>query len=106
MLSVVLTTRISLAIEYANDYYDHLYIYFYCQLRGDNSACSELKKEYEQFQYPHLTSIIILMIGLTTCVNLIFAIKAQDVKDFCSRITKGVEGTLFKTKSTSTNDVV
>ena len=99
-----MSTRISLAIEYSNDYFEHLYAYFYCQLHGDNSACDKLKEEYEQYHYPHLTSVIILMIGFTTCVNLIFAIKAQDVKNFCSKITSKIEAlTLPRTKSSSTS---
>ena len=105
-LSVVITTRIALSIEYLNEYFDHLYAYFFCQLRGDHSACAKLKEEYEKFHYPHLTSLIIILLGSTTCVNLIFAIKAQDVKDFCSMVTRRVEVTLFKAKSISTNDAV
>ena len=87
IFSILVTTNISLIIKYSNNYYERLYGYFYCQLHGDNSACDKLKEEYKQFDYPHLTSITILMIGLVTCVNLIFAIKVQDVKEFCSRVT-------------------
>ena len=97
-LSVVLTTRISLSTEYLNEYFDHLYAYFYCQLRGDHSACVKLKEEFERFHYPHLTSLISIILGSSTCVNLIFAIKAQDVKDFCSMVTRRVEATLYKAK--------
>ena len=100
----MLTTRISLTIEYRNDSFDHLYAYFYCQLNGDNQACDQLKEEYEQLQNPHLTSIIILMLGFITCVNLIFAIQVQDLKDICSRVTRRIELTHTRTRSTSAND--
>ena len=103
--SVVLTTRISLGIEYSNDFFDNLYAYFYCQLHGDNSACDKLKEGYKQFHYPHLTSVIILMLGLTTCVNLIFAIKVQDMKDFFSRITNRIGMVLCNSNSTSAKDM-
>ena len=86
-LSVVLTTRISLAVEFSNG---DLYAYFYCQLHGNNSACDKLRERYEESQYPHLTSVITLMTGLITFVNLIFAIRVEDVKDFCSRILRRI----------------
>ena len=85
--SVVLTTCISLTIEFSNA---NLYAYFYCQLHGNNSACDELRERYEQSQYPHLTSVITLMTGLITCVNLIFAVRVEDVKEFCSRISRRI----------------
>ena len=106
IFSVILTTCISLGIEYSDDYFDNLYLYFYCQLHGYNSVCDELKEQYEQFHYPHLTSMVMLMLGATTCVNLIFAIKFQDMQDFFSKITTRIEMNLFKTKSSSANDTI
>ena len=52
------------------------------------------------------TSLITTILGSTTSVNLIFAIKAQDVKYFCSMVTRRIKTTLLKTKVTSTNDTV
>ena len=105
IFSTVLSTRISLTIEYSNNFFDNLYTYFYCQLRGDNSACDRLKEEYEQLQDPHVTSLIILMLGLITCANLIFAVQVQDVRDLCSRVTRRIELTCTRTRSTSASNV-
>ena len=57
ILILILTTQISLSTEYLNEYFDHLYAYFYCWLCGDHSACDKLKDEYERFHYPHCMDI-------------------------------------------------
>ena len=74
-------------------------------LHGDNSACDRLKEEYEQLQDPHLTSLIILVLGLITSINLIFAIQVQDMRDLCSRVTRRIELTRTRTRSTSASNV-
>lgn len=68
-------------------YIENIYAYLLCQLHGDNPACRKFQEQYLEHQSPNITSIIFIMMGLITWVNLLFVVQYQDIKWIAAKIS-------------------
>ena len=70
--------------------------YFECQKNGHNNTCS-----YDPQQYPTVTLISYLLLGLFPAINLVFAVNIQEVKALVKHLNKRL---LKKTPTSTVED--
>ena len=58
--------------------------YFICEAPGSGADCS--RSEFDKPVYAGLVTATFLMLGFLPCVNLIFVVSWQGVKEFCQGV--------------------
>ena len=71
-----MTITIDEAIPFRND----LFKYLECQLTGYDPICEDIRRQFEKHLKPGLNGLSYFLIAFITWVNLLFAIKGEDVK--------------------------
>ena len=80
LFGVVLLTYITVTINESVPLRDDLFKYFECQLTGYDPVCEELRRQFEKHLNPGLNCLTYFLIAFITWVNLLFAIKGEDIK--------------------------
>ena len=80
IVGVVSLVNFSFSTINLNPFFDDLFKYFVCELGGDSSLCADIRQEFETHLMPGLNIITFVLLALLTWVQLLYAIKIQDVK--------------------------
>ena len=82
--SIALTTLTVITRNFSN-FEKNIQKYFLCEQGGNdpNKPCSH---EYRRQSYPVLTTLSIVLVGLESVVNLIFAINLKELKGFFQKL--------------------
>ena len=64
--------------------------YFECQAFGvhPNVSCKQLAKDFENYDYPHFSIIVYLLLGLVTTAILVYVCNWSAVATFCNSIRR------------------
>ena len=84
---IVLLTHVTVTINNAIPFRDDLLKYFECQLTGYDPSCEDIRREFEKHLKPGLNILTYFLISFITWVNLLFAIKGEDVKFLIQKVT-------------------
>ena len=76
LLLIHVTITINKAIPFRND----LNKYLECQLTGYDPICEDIRRQFEKHLKPGLNGPSYFLIAFVTWVNLLFAVKSEDVK--------------------------
>ena len=89
IFGIVTLVNFSVSINEANPFLDDLFKYFACQLGGFDPMCEDIRRQFERHLKPELSGATYFLMGLTTCVYLLFMIRVitQNVKRLVHRMT-------------------
>ena len=79
--------NVTITINQATPFRDDLFKYFECQLTGYDPVCENIKHQFEKHLKPGLNAVSYLEFASVTWVNLLFAIKGEDVKWLIQKVT-------------------
>ena len=77
----------AITINQATPFQDYLFKYFECQLTGYDPACEDIRHQFEKNLKLELNCVSYLLFAFVTWVNLLFAIKGEDVKWLIQKVT-------------------
>ena len=86
-------------------FWEDLLTYFKCQLTGYDPMCEDIRRQFEMHTNPGLDFLSHIVLAFITWVNLLFAIKGEDVKWLGQKVMLScnliVKGALHKAGSSS-----
>ena len=80
LFGIVLLTHVTITINESVPFRDDLFKYFECQLTGYDPVCEDLRCQFEKHLKPGLNGVTYFLVAFVTWVNLLFAIKGEDIK--------------------------
>ena len=80
LFGIVLLTHVTITIDEAIPFRNDLFKYLECQLTGYDPICEDIRRQFEKHLKPGLNGLSYFLIAFITWVNLLFAIKGEDVK--------------------------
>ena len=80
LYGTILLTYVTIAIDEAIPFQNDLFKYLECQLTGYDPVCEDMRHQLEKHLKPGLYGLSYFLSAFITWVNLLFAIKGEDVK--------------------------
>ena len=87
LFGIVQLINATIAINQSAPFWNDLLEYVGCQLTGYDPICEDIRREFERHLKPGLNVVSYIQFGFATWVNLLFAIKGEDVKWLMQKIT-------------------
>ena len=87
LFGIVQLINATITINQTAPFRDNLFKYFECQLTGYDPACDDIKHQFEKLLKPGLNGVSYLLFAFLTWVNLLFAIRGEDVKWLIQKVT-------------------
>ena len=87
LFGIVQLINVTITINQAAPFRDDLFRYLECQLTGYDPVCEDIRHQFEKHLKPGLNGVSYFQFGFATWVNLLFAIKGEDVKWLIQKVT-------------------
>ena len=87
VFGVVELLNLTISLNNATPFLNDLFKYFECQLMGYDPVCEDRRRQFETHLKPELNGVSYFLFALITWVNLLFAIRGDDMKWLIQKVT-------------------
>ena len=87
LFGIVQLINATIAINQSAPFWKDFFEYVECNLTGYNPICEDIRREFEKHLKPGLNVVSYIQFGFATWVNLLFAVKGEDVKWLIQKVT-------------------
>ena len=106
ILGVIALTTFTLGTKNGQRVAEEIGLYFTCESLGTETNCDSERSSYQALLYPALNCLSYVLLGIFPAINLIFAVNATELKQWCGRARRfhlpSISGELSSTASAST----